>query len=451
MVKRLKLSYFSPLPPDASGIADYSAELLPALADKFDIAVFTASGSREVAGLPARSVDRFRPSPGEIAVYQIGNHVGYHKAILEQALRYPGVCVLHEYLLHHLVRGLTYGRGKFGLFMEEMRYAYGLSGLRAAERFMETGVPVDPWRFPLFERLVDASLGVIVHSKAARQRVLASRPLANVHVVPMACPQYEYSSDSSWFRKVGVPEGAPVVATFGLVTPHKRIDVTLRAFSEVARRHRDAFLVVVGEVSDHYDIRSLKSAAPNNVVWTGRLSMEDLVAAMASCDIAVNLRFPSGGETSGTAIRLMAMGKPMVVSDIGWFSEIPKGCVGHVPVGRGEVESLAAVLNAMVSDRRLASAMGKNAAAHFCERHTLEMAATAYESALQEILSSGPWRRLDSPPLAPETASHFGNRQIDLMASAAADLGLLENEPSLSWMAQVAGELAFDRPVESNS
>ena len=44
---------------------------------------------------------------------------------------------------------------------------------------------------------------------------------------------------------------------------------------------------------------------------------------MAACDAIVSLRSPTMGETSGSAIRALSLGKPLVVSDVGWFSELP--------------------------------------------------------------------------------------------------------------------------------
>ena len=48
-----------------------------------------------------------------------------------------------------------------------------------------------------------------------------------------------------------------------------------------------------------------------------------LWSLMAACDVHVNLRSPTMGETSGTAIRALSLGKPLIVSDVGWFAELP--------------------------------------------------------------------------------------------------------------------------------
>ena len=53
------------------------------------------------------------------------------------------------------------------------------------------------------------------------------------------------------------------------------------------------------------------------------MAEERLWSLMAACDVLVNLRSPTMGETSGAVIRGLSLGKAMLVSDVGWFSELP--------------------------------------------------------------------------------------------------------------------------------
>ena len=72
---------------------------------------------------------------------------------------------------------------------------------------------------------------------------------------------------------------------------------------------------------------------------------------MAACDVLVNLRYPTMGETSGSVIRALSLGRPLVVSDVGWFSELPDDVVLKVPVDEYEVATLEAALG-LAADRR---------------------------------------------------------------------------------------------------
>ena len=92
----MKVAYYSPLPPSRSGIADYSALLLPALRDRIDVVV----------------AERGKRAPdADIALYHVGNDPDEHGWIVDALRRRPGVVVLHEFVLHHLISGITLGRG----------------------------------------------------------------------------------------------------------------------------------------------------------------------------------------------------------------------------------------------------------------------------------------------------------------------------------------------------
>jgi hypothetical protein len=90
------------------------------------------------------------------------------------------------------------------------------------------------------------------------------------------------------------------------------------------------------------------------------------------------------GETSGIAIRALALGKPLVVSDVGWFSELPSDVALRVPVGDAEVGTLAAALELLVERQDVREAMGKAAAALARREHDVDRVAELYAAALEE-------------------------------------------------------------------
>jgi len=49
--RRFRIAHWSPLPPQRSGIADYCAELLPQLAEHFDIELITEGGQPAAGAL----------------------------------------------------------------------------------------------------------------------------------------------------------------------------------------------------------------------------------------------------------------------------------------------------------------------------------------------------------------------------------------------------------------
>src|SRR5207237_3462961 len=108
-------------------------------------------------------------------------------------------------------------------------------------------------------------------------------------------------------------------------------------------------------------------------------------ALMAACEVCVSLRSPNMGETSGSVIRGLSLGKPLVVSDVGWFAELPDEVAVKVAVdGRAEVDELAAVLERLASDDGLRARMGAAALAEARDRHDLDRVASRYAEALEE-------------------------------------------------------------------
>ncbi|HYU31911.1 MAG TPA: glycosyltransferase family 4 protein [Thermoanaerobaculia bacterium] len=451
----MRLAYFSPFPPARSGIADYSAELVPCLAEHLEVELFVDEGARVDESLTARFPvrgDRAFPSLWEAGrydavLYHVGNNPDFHARTWKMLQSIPGIVVLHEAMLHHLVRGMTLARGDQEGYVEEMRYAYGKTGEALARRSVGTGIPLDVWSYPLFERVVDASLGLIVHNDCTGDRVRASRPGTRIVKIPhhLSLRELDGALSTEQARAaLGIPPDAFVVASFGFITPAKRLDVALRAFARLKREVPDAVYLLVGEVSPHYDFASVLTAdlAPG-VTVVGRTDLDRFLFHMLAADLAINLRYPSAGETSGTLIRLLGMGKPVIVSHTGAFSEIPDDCCAKIDLDETEEELLAAVLRRLALDEPLRRRMGENARRHMAEHHTLEGSARAYAGFVREIVEARPRPFLAVPPLARYPPEDVFTDLAAVVAAEAADLGVGEEDTELlGALAEVLMELA---------
>lgn len=453
----MRLAYFSPLPPQRSGIADYSEELLPHLARYAEIELFVADGYQ-----PAGSLSRqfrlysYRRFPSLVStrgydatIYHLGNNPNYHAMIYRMAVEYPGIVVLHEYVLQDLVRGITLNQGDPEGYVAEMRYCYGQTGVRLAQLMIETGQEVDSWTYPLFERVVDASLGLVVHSEYTRQRVLASRPQAHVARVNHHLSLRGLSGDTEGVARsraaLGLPKDVPIIGAFGHVTPQKRIGVALRAFARLRREFPQAIFVVVGEVSPYYHLPLLDDPG-EGVVITGRTDIDDFLQYMVAVDFGVNLRHPQGGETSGSLIRLMGIGRPVVVSNTGSFSEYPDDCCVKVDVDELEGEMLLAMMRALSSDNELRRHIGTNARRYIQTHHTVEQSAKGYCRAVRNIKKAPQGLLVAVPPLVKWAEDELPTELIADIAADIVDLGIGEEEEGLLYsLAGVIVELDMDK------
>ncbi len=339
-------------------------------------------------------------------------------------------------------------------YAREMRYAYGQTGEAMARRCLATGVPLDPWSYPLFERAVDASLGVIVHNQFTRGRVLASRPLTRTAVVPhhLSLGDLPGTSFEEARSAVGIAPGDFAVATFGFLTESKRPGVLLGAFARLRREVPDARLLIVGEVSPHFDFeRVFKPEMREGVTITGRLDLDRFLLYMQACDVAVNLRHPTAGETSGTVIRLLGMGKPLVVNDTGSFAEIPDDCCAKVALDDTEEDLLLAYLRRLARDEPLRLRMGENARRHMAAHHSLAGSARGYADFLRETVAvglsgtgAGPFRA--APPLLDYPAHDLLSALVRDVTAEMSDLGVEEGDGDLlREVASALVELDLDR------
>jgi hypothetical protein len=156
---------------------------------------------------------------------------------------------------------------------------------------------------------------------------------------------------------------------------------------------------------------------------------------MSACDICVNLRFPTMGETSAAALRVLSLGKALVVSDVGWFSELPDSAVAKVPVDEWEVETLARVLALLAERPDVREAMGRTARAYVAEEHDLERIADLYVAAIEEAAGGDEVRDAvlaEVAATAHDVGFEISDPELRRLASTVREVGLLGSEPKES-------------------
>jgi glycosyltransferase involved in cell wall biosynthesis/SAM-dependent methyltransferase len=345
----MRLAFFSPLPPAKSGIADYSAVLLDHLKHYAEVEAF--------ASRPAR----FDPSRFDAVVYQLGNNP-YHTFVYEMAMEYPGVVVMHEANLHHLIADLTIGRGDWDAYLREVEFNAGPEAAEHARLHVRTLERGPDYDIPMLKPLLARSRGAIVHSAAVESELRALGYEGPVAKIPHGA--WLADADRMEYRgRLGLNERTPLIGIFGFLKPYKRIAESLRAFARLIRVAPDARMILVGEA--HYElpldsmISTLNLSA--HVRHLGFTPIEDFNGYLGACDIVLNLRYPTVGESSGTLLRSLGMGKAVIVSDVGSFREYPDEICLKVPVGASEEDHIFEYLNLLVSRPEIAQALGARA------------------------------------------------------------------------------------------
>lgn len=412
----MKISYWSPLSPSGTGVADYSEELLPHLAKEgIQIHLFVSDSPPSNPEIrdgfpwhPARDYEEVAAREKfDLDLYQIGNS-SYHRYALNQALRHPGVVVLHDLVLQHLFLGLSVERGNVALYVSEMKRAYGERGAAIGRQIAAAlGSELLTSKFPLCERLVERSYGVLVLTRYMQrwlERRFGAIPVGKfIGRAPhhySRPPPLPVSTAPEARRLLGLPEKEFLVSSFGLVSRAKRIDRALLGFGRFVRKWPDARFLIVGEIQKSYALEELDAARDlgDRLVVTGRQPMDVFYLYMLASDAVVNLRFPSTGELSGTLIRTLGMGKPVLVSNTGPFAEFPEHTVARIDLGPPEVPEIARMLLWLAQNPHLREAMGRFAKEHVEAHYKLSDEASAYADFLRKIVEARRRGELRAPP-----------------------------------------------------
>ncbi|HVW84425.1 MAG TPA: hypothetical protein VHB50_07080, partial [Bryobacteraceae bacterium] len=119
-------------------------------------------------------------------------------------------------------------------------------------------------------------------------------------------------------------------------------------------------------------------AAHPGIRRLGHLEEPDFTTAIGAIDCCVNLRYPAAGETSGIAIRMMGAGKPVIVTDCEENADIPATACLRVTPGVAEAAELFDHMSLVTGFPPIAAEVGRQAARHIREQHSLETAARRY-------------------------------------------------------------------------
>jgi len=363
----VKVGFYSPLPPAPTGVADYSSSLLKALRRR-------------------RGVVEVDASHADVYLYHLGNNQ-LHRDIYKRALERPGVVVLHDAVLQHFFLGSLSEQE----YVAEFTYNYGTWNEDLARTLWRERArsATDPryFDYPMLRRVAETSLAVIVHNPAAAAMVRDHHHAARVYEIPHfyeprdAPPAYDVERLRAGFQ---LPAGTFLFGVFGHLRESKRIAPILRTLKRV-RRELPAALLAAGEFASTDLARSIEPCLKSpGILRVGYLPERDFDLHAAVIDACINLRHPAAGETSGIAIRLMGLGKPVLVTAGRETSKFPADASIPIDSGAAEEEMLTEAMVWLARFPGDAREIGRRAATHIRERHSLEHAADLYWEVLKE-------------------------------------------------------------------
>jgi glycosyltransferase involved in cell wall biosynthesis len=374
--RRPRLAYVSPLPPERSGIADYSADLLPELARYYDVEVVLAQDRLAdpwtAANFPQRSAAWFDANAHRYdrIMYHFGNS-SYHQHMFELLERHPGVVVLHDFFMS----GITnYAAGASRYPNAYCRALYLSHGYRAVIDEGELGLEASIYKYPCNRAVLDHAAGLIVHSRHSielAEHWYGAGSAADWRMIPLLRMLPDAIDKAAARRQLGIPDEQFLVCSFGMLALTKCNDRIVEAWlNSELDGDRDAKLVFVGQNDALQFGRDLDAriAGHDNIEITGFASQQTYRLYLAAADAAVQLRTRSRGETSATVLDCLSFRLPTVINAHGSAAEVPDDVAIKLPDRFTEAE-LAAGLLRLRRDAGYARQLSERAGAYMDAVH----------------------------------------------------------------------------------
>ena len=397
MTARPRIHWVSPLPPAQTDIAEYTRRILPDLAARADIVLWTSAENWDPALERHAIVRRFDPhrtvpmdlrglapigSGAETVFLNMGNSWEFHSDILTLARRVPGVVVLHDVALQEALRDMVLnGLLARDVYLGAAQRWYGAAGTRLGRRLL-SGVPPAPEdleQIPMFEAVLPAATAVLAHTPLGAERTAARRMLP---VYALDLP-YAIGPAKSAARAT---TGPLRLVQFGHIGPNRRLLQVIDALGHAARTV-DFRFDLFGRIWDPDCVRAAarKAGIADRIMLRGFAPEGDLNAAIADAHLVFNLRHPTMGEASGSQLRIWNASALAAVTDLGWYASLPDDTVVKIPLD-DERGAIVRLLERLDTDRAMCARVGANGRQHLESTHGTDRYAEGIVAITREAL-----------------------------------------------------------------
>jgi glycosyltransferase involved in cell wall biosynthesis len=319
----------------------------------------------------------------------MGNYYRAHRFVYEALRKFPGIVVLHDYVLQGFyVEKAARERG-FGDYKKLLQQHYGKKGLAIAEAVARRAQPpiwetAEALDFPLNEEILDLAMGVVVHSDFLKERVekKTARPVVRIPQHGHVLSNFDRGEER---KKWGAGPDDILISSAGFVNRNRRYELVIAALNELSNPR---FKYVIAGEDRGKLLRDLIKESAANISLQKYLPLEKLEGLISASDICINLRYPTMGESSASLLRQMGYGKPALITDCGAYAEIPDYSAVKIAPDIDEAAMLKAFLAVLVEDKDFRLAVGREAAAYVQNECALEKCVRQYADFITAIAGS---------------------------------------------------------------
>ena len=391
-----KMAYISPLPPERSGISDYSAELLPELSQYYDIDVIVAQESVSDPWINAncniQNVEWFRSHANyyERVIYHFGNSP-FHSHMFSLLEEIPGVVMLHDFFLSDVIRYIAFKCATPNFLSSELYRSHGYFSVQ--EHFHATTFGDTSWKYPCNYSVLKNATGIIVHSEHSRKlakRWYNSSDADDWVVIPLLRKPIGKCDRTTARDILKFNSNDFVVCSFGGLGPTKLNHRLLESWlNSSLAEDKNCVLVFVGEdQKNQYSLELIDtirhSGLSKRIRITGWADAEVFHNYLAAADVGVQLRTLSRGETSAAVLDCMNYGLPTIVNSNGSMADLPGDAVWKLP-DEFKNHQLIDSLETLWKDQLRRQQLGRRSRETILTTHKPDNCATQYFEAIEHF------------------------------------------------------------------
>ncbi len=388
-----KLAFVSPLPPEKTGIACYSAELAKYLAAYYEIIFITDQKSVDCDWVNNNCTVKNshwlleNHTETDRVIYHIGNS-SFHAKMFELMQSAPGVVVLHDFFIGDVI----WYNEAYNFIPQALNHAlYSSHGYIAVKDKLSKAEPVYAIQnYPANFELLSSSIGAIFHSNYALKLVEDWYPKQHLPIarIPLLRGTSKPNKNHS-LNKLGYSKDTFIVASFGFLGSSKCNLELLQAWQQSSiAKDKNAHLIFVGDGANDAYHKQLKDFIHQHrltrVKITGFASAEEYEHYLSAAGIAVQLRILSRGETSGTVLDCMAHGLPVILNQNGSMTEIDPNATMQLP-DQFSINQLIETLETLYNDQKMRVSLGRNAQKYIDSEHSPKVCAQRYSEVIEDF------------------------------------------------------------------
>lgn len=378
----MKIAWFTPF-SRKSAIGQYSAIIIQELSNSAEVTVYTTDltdpSDAWLPNVDLRFINDFSRqtllddlNAFDQTIYNIGDYLPFHKDIYEVAMVYPGLVILHDLVVHHLIAGYyMHYKTDEAAYVRELEYAHGRDGRVLGEKVVNQQAG-QIWDQPIMldfhmaKSVLHGCYGVVVHSQFARRTIeqFATSPVTQINFPTPAILQKMVD------RKRGLlpPTRNKIrLLTFGHINSNKKVADVIQAIARSSWLREYTVYHILGPLAPSY--AEQVNAAINDNQLTEQVQLLGyqpdpvLYDYLDAADIVINLRNPHFGESSWSLLESTSIGKPTIVWKHGYYDEFPD----EVIVKISNEQELRAALEKLSQSDAARRALGQRAAAYVRE------------------------------------------------------------------------------------